>query len=373
MRFYERREIRDVIAYLKLISNPRDTAAFLRIVNYPRRGIGDATLTALLEAAQLSGLSPLEAARDASGIEGIRPAGGRALDDFAQLIDRYGALAAHKPVHELLTDLIVELRLLEKLREEGYEGIDRAGNVEELVAAASDFDPTDTLEAEDLKDIDELTELDLFLQKVSLLADVDNLDPEADAVTLMTLHNAKGLEFPVVFIAGLEEGLFPLSRSYDTLEELEEERRLFYVGITRAQKKLYLTHARRRRRAGEWLVSSPSEFLRPLSGDLVESQETDRYVERVTSRRRATEWEEWPSRWEREREGGGGLRYDYSDSQDVPELPELIEGSRVRHPRFGPGTVAELDGYGTELKAVIEFDDVGRKKVVVRYANLELD
>lgn len=371
VRFYERREIRDVIAYLKLISNARDTAAFLRIVNYPRRGIGDATLTALLESAQLSGLTPLEAARSASEIAGIRLAGSRALEEFAQLIDRYRALSAHKPVHELLTDLIVELRLLEHLREEGYEGIDRAQNVEELVAAASDFDPTEVLEAEDLEAVGEITPLDLFLQKVSLIADVDNLDPEADAVTLMTLHNAKGLEFPIVFIAGLEEGLLPLSRSYDTLEELEEERRLFYVGITRAQRDLYLTHARKRRRGGEWLVSSPSDFLRPLPDELIASIETDRYMERATTRRR-TDWGEWPSRWEREAEPGR-LRYDYSDSQEVTELPELAEGARVRHPRFGTGTVTELDGYGTDLKAVIEFDGVGRKKVVVRYANLELD
>ncbi len=115
--------------------------------------------------------------------------------------------------------------------------------MEELIAAASEFDPQTALEADDLSEVGQITELDLFLQKVSLVADVDNLDPEADAVTLMTLHNAKGLEFPVVMIAGLEEGLLPLSRAYDTLEELEEERRLFYVGITRTQKKLYLSHA----------------------------------------------------------------------------------------------------------------------------------
>ncbi len=367
VRFYERREIRDVIAYLRLISNPRDISSFLRIVNYPRRGIGEATLTALLAAARERDVAPLEAARSAGAIEGIRPAGASALESFARMIDRYRELAHHLHVHELMTELIVELRLLDRLREEGHEGMDRARNVEELVAAAAEFDAAKALEAEDLAEVGAVTELDLFLQKVALIADVDNLDPEADAVTLMTVHNAKGLEFPIVFIAGMEEGLFPLSRSYDSLEELEEERRLFYVGITRAKKKLYITYAKTRRRAGETLVSSPSSFLEPLPEELVERVETERYRERRSSvRGRARD---------RARAGRemGGLVYDYSDSQEVVPIPALSEGARVRHPRFGPGTVAELDGQGPDLKAVIDFESVGRKKVVVRYANLEVD
>ncbi len=372
VRFYERREIKDVLAYLKLISNPRDNGSLLRIVNYPRRGIGDTTLTALLESARAAGITPLEAARSASGIGGIRPAGAVALEAFAQMIDRYGEVAHHLPVHELLTELIVELRLLERLREEGHEGIDRAQNVEELVAAASDFEARSVIEEEDLEEIGEITDMDLFLQKVSLVADVDNLDPEADAVTLMTVHNAKGLEFPVVVITGMEEGLFPLARSYDSLEELEEERRLFYVGITRAERKLYVTHVQTRRRAGDWIASSPSSFLRPLPNELVEPVETERYFERVSSRRRYGERPDWhairsPGRLP------GEYTYDYSDSQETQAFPHLEEGSRVRHPRFGTGMVAELDGHGADLKVVIDFESVGRKKVVVRYANLELE
>ncbi len=371
VRFYERREIRDIIAYLKLISNPKETSSFLRIVNYPRRGIGDTTLTLLLDSASAATVTPLEAARTATNINGIRRASGHSLESFAQMIDRFRALASHSSVHELLGELIVELRLLENLRAEGFEGIDRAQNVEELVAAASEFDATGVIEQEELDELGEVTELDLFLQKVSLIADVDNLDPDADAVTLMTLHNAKGLEFPVVLISGLEEGLFPLSRSHDSVEELEEERRLFYVGITRAEKKLYLTHAVSRRRGGDWLVSSPSSFLRPIPEDLIETRETGRYAERVSSRRRTADWSDWSRReWAAE---PGGLVYDYTDSQDVTDMPELAEGIRVVHPRFGAGTVVSLDGYGAETKAVIEFDGEGRKKVVVRYANLELE
>ena len=372
VRFYERREIRHVIAYLKLISNKKDASAFIRVVNYPRRGIGDTTLTALLTAAQAAGVSPLVMARTATAtVAGIRPAGAAALESFAQMIDRYGALAPHVRVHELLTELIAELRLLEGLRAEGHEGIDRAQNVEELVAAASDFDGSEARIAEDMEEVEELTELDLFLQKVMLIADVDNLDVKADAVTLMTLHNAKGLEFPVVVIAGLEEGLFPLSRAHDSLEELEEERRLFYVGITRAQRKLYLTHAKARRRAGDWMVSGPSAFLRPLAEELLEEKETERYADGLLHRRRSNDWSERPSRrdWP---SLSGELTYDYSESQEVATLPDLSEGIRVRHPRFGEGTVMHLDGHGLDLKATIDFEAVGTKKVVVRYANLEL-
>ena len=371
VRFYERREIRDVIGYLKMISNPKDTSSFLRIVNYPRRGIGDTTLTLVLNAAKAAATPPLEAARRATEIDGIRRAGALALESFAQMIDRYRALASHTGVHELMGELIVELRLLENLRAEGFEGIDRAQNVEELVAAASEFDAAGAMDQEELDGIEEVTELDLFLQKVSLIADVDNLDPDADAVTLMTLHNAKGLEFPMVLISGLEEGLFPISRSQDSLEELEEERRLFYVGITRAENKLYLTHAVRRRRGGDWMVSSPSSFLQPIPEDLIVKLETERYADRITSRRRAADWSDWAHReWADE---PGGLMYDYTDSQDVSVMPELAEGIRVRHPRFGTGTVVSLDGFGADLKALIEFDEEGPKKVVVKYANLELE
>ena len=340
-------------------------------MNYPRRGIGDSTLARLLENAAADGVSPLQAARAATLIPGIPTAGATALEKFALLIDRFRGLAAHMQVHELLAELIGELRLLESLRAEGHDGLERAQNVEELVAAASEFDAESVSEAEELGDIEEITELDLFLQKVSLVAEVDNLDPEADAVTLMTLHNAKGLEFPIVFISGLEEGLFPLSRSHDSIEELEEERRLFYVGITRAKEKLYLTHARARRRAGDWMVSSPSAFLKPLPSELVVEGETARYAEREIGRRHRRDWSEWSTRREPDRVPGE-LTYDYSDSQDAPTLPSLSEGARVRHPRFGLGVVTQLDGDGWDVKAVIEFESVGRKKVVVRYANLDL-
>ena len=239
-----------------------------------------------------------------------------------------------------------------------------------------------------------LTPLDHFLQRASLVADIDSLDPSADAVLLMTLHNAKGLEFPVVFITGLEDGLFPLARAYEEPKLLEEERRLFYVGITRAEKKLYLTHAEERRRNGELLPARQSSFLDAIPPAMVDAQSSVK----VRSSGRGVMRSGWsmraggPSRYGG---GSGGSRGDFDDagislsptirrpgnpvqiSYSAPEDESQDEatyaaGSRVRHAKFGSGTVAEVTGTGREAKVKIDFDDeaVGRKTLVVAVARL---
>jgi len=322
------------------------------------------------------GLTPLEAAARARECEALSSTGAGALVKFADLITRFRELAARTPVGELLELLVGEIGLLTALGEEGPEGAERIENVRELIAGAHEFDAG--LDLARLAGDDDLppdaSPLDLFLQKVTLITDVDRHDPEARAVTLMTLHNAKGLEFPVVFISGLEDGLFPLARAYDEPDELEEERRLFYVGITRAKEKLYLTYARTRRRGAELLSCTPSSFLQPIPEDLLEVRLTPR-AERV--RRARSGYGRGETRWapswggDSDDDSGswdGGLVLDYSDAQDVPRF---IKGERVRHPQFGSGTIRELTGFGRDLKAVIDFDDVGRKKVIVRYANLQ--
>ncbi|MCJ7628626.1 MAG: ATP-binding domain-containing protein, partial [Longimicrobiales bacterium] len=372
--FYERREIQDVLGYLRLISNPRDGGAFDRVVGYPRRGVGSTTVARLREWARETGLTLLEGAARATEIPGVARAAAKGLLDFADLIQRFSVRAAQLRVGVLLEELVDELDLLTLLRDEGPEGDDRAENVKELIAGALDF-TADLLEEEELP-ADRFTELDFFLQRVALVAAVDSLDAGAESITLMTLHNAKGLEFPVVFISGLEDGLFPLSRAYDDPSALEEERRLFYVGITRAEDKLYLTHARQRRRAGEFMFGRLSPFAEAIDGSLLEERTSPR-VRRSFETGFGSGFGSGLSR-KMKREGEKErLQEDWQDSYPDDELnqdlPRFVKGERVAHPTFGSGTVLEISGFGPDLKVTVKFDSVGPKKLLARYADLEKD
>ena len=357
VRFYERREIQDVLAYLRLIANPRDVDAFERVVNYPRRGVGSVSLRRLFSFALEEGTGPLEAAERAGEVPELNRTARNGLLGLAALVRRYSVLAATQTVGEVLEALIGELELTRLLREEGPEGDDRAENVRELVAAASQFESESLPDLED-DERDAFTDLGLFLQHVALVADIDRHDPGADAVTLMTLHSSKGLEFPVVFISGLEEGLFPLARAYDEEHLLEEERRLFYVGLTRARRKVYLSWARSRRRAGDVSWSGPSSFLDALRGDM---------EVRTTGR---TGGARWVGASERRTRRGAATRDEPDFNQD---RPSYMKGERVVHQTFGSGTIVELSGFGPGLKVTVDFEEVGRKKLVVRYAGLEKD
>jgi DNA helicase II / ATP-dependent DNA helicase PcrA len=383
-RFYERREIMDAMAYLRLISNPLDAGAFDRIINYPRRGIGDTSRARLMEWATAQALSPLEAAARADACTDLRGGAATSFVGFAGMIQRYAALASHIGVGALLEKLLAEIGMIDALRDEGPEGEERIENVKELIASAHDFDARGAEADADLEDEDravDATPLDMFLQKVTLLTDVDRHDPEAQAVTLMTVHNAKGLEYPVVFISGMEDGLFPLARAFDHPDTLEEERRLFYVAITRAERKLFISHARTRRRAGEVMAARPSSFLDPLPPELYDELTTPgleraRYAGETRWSRRdpapgvgSLGYRDRPPPRSKSRfDDDDGVCIDYSDAQDAPRF---VKGERVRHPQFGRGVIRELTGLGQDLKAVIDFDSIGRKKVVLRYANLQ--
>jgi DNA helicase-2/ATP-dependent DNA helicase PcrA len=387
-RFYERREIKDALAYLRLVANPAADEAFLRVVNVPKRGIGDASLARLGEYATERGIPLLLAAERVEAIGDIRGPAARALPELAALIRKHAAVVERLPLDETLRALVTETGLIESLKQEGAEGEDRIRNVEELIAGTADLeaglherDPELLEEMEAAGETGPRT-IDQFLAHVALVADIDQHDPKADAVSLMTLHNAKGLEFPVVFITGLEDGLFPLMRTMDEPKQLEEERRLFYVGITRAERKLYLAYALRRRRGAEWMDTIPSQFLVSVPRELVETRQSERIYERASSY--SQPWKSFARGMGTRRERLGvtappqrraepvdpSYQVDYSDSQ---EYPSLVKGARVRHPRFGSGTVAELSGYGGDVKAAIDFDDFGRKMVVLKYANLERD
>lgn len=387
VRFYDRREVRDLMSYLRLIANPADDEAFRRAVAVPRRGIGDTTVEWLSERARAEGLSLYGAASHSAIIEELRPAARTALVGFVALIDAYRARVDELAVDELLRDLVIEIRYAEHLRSEGEEiARERLDNVRELISGAAE---TDAGVGGDVG----ATRLDVFLQRAALVADVDALRlADADAVTLMTMHNAKGLEFPVVVITGLEDGLFPLARAYDDPPLLEEERRLFYVAITRAQQALSLTYAEERRRSGEITRSRVSSFLSSIPKGMVDERSTIKA--RSTGRAVLSSMFGYTgAKWSRQggaspasadddmfsnvpaarRRTGTPVTRRIAPEDESQESVSVAVGARVRHRKFGVGTVAEVTGIGREAKVKIDFDDesIGRKTLVVAQANLE--
>ena len=370
VRFYDRREIKDILAWLRLIANPADDEAFRRAISAPRRGIGETTVEMVALAASGAGVSMLDAARRDDLLDGARPATRAALADFAAIVDRFRAMAADASVDRLILALVNEAGFAEALRAEGAEGMERLDNVAELARGAAEVVVDDGGEVG-------LRPLDHFLQRATLVAGVDLLGPDADAVTMMTLHTAKGLEFPVVFIAGLENGLFPLSRSFDDPALLEEERRLFYVGITRAERKLYITWARSRRRNGELVQSAISTFITPAVEKLVEVQATIRLRASgraggsgLRSESSSRDWDDdSPRTWRRDASRERAVHIDEM-SQDIPAF---VQGERVKHKTFGSGTISAMAGAGRDAKVTVDFDDesVGRKRLVVAFAGLE--
>ncbi len=368
VRFYDRREIRDALAYLQLAVNPADEAAFARSVSWPRRGVGSVTLDRLRAAAAELGVTLLAAAERATELD-VPTGGARALTDFAAGISALAELARDTTAEEVLREAIRSFGFVAALEAE-EDGTDRIANLTELLAAAAAFDPT---EVED--GAADATDLELYLQTAALRTDLDEVDESESAVTLMTLHNAKGLEYPVVFVVGLEDGLFPLARSMETDEGLEEERRLFYVGITRAEDELFLSHADRRWRYGSESRSSPSSFLAELPDSSTEYRRLGRLARAGSPRRQ-------PSRsgvsfsWQRDSRPGrhrapdnddAGLRYDFADSQ---EDLRIEAGVTVLHPEFGRGRILTVTGHGRQTKAEIDFESGGTRKVMVAYAGL---
>ena len=371
VRFYDRREIRDLMSYLKLIANPNDDEAFRRAVSVPRRKLGETTIEALAEIARRAKVPMLEAASRADLTSGMRAAQQAGLSEFAALINGFRERARDTSVDELLRELVDRIRYGDYLQADSPETArDRSENVSALIDGAAE---TVVEEGGEVG----LTPLDHFLQRAMLVAGVDTLDPNADAVTLMTLHNAKGLEFPVVFITGLEDGLFPLSQSFDEPEKLEEERRLFYVGITRAEQKLYMSSAETRRRNGELMMSIKSRFLKDIPEGMLEEKRTIKVraagrsaFARTDPAFGQTSWRGGPSRRTHDVPAWKGAAQDVVTGDSGPGY---VAGERIRHKLFGAGKISELSGTGRDVKAVIDFDDaaVGRKTIKLAYTTLE--
>jgi DNA helicase-2/ATP-dependent DNA helicase PcrA len=367
--FYERREVKDLLAYLRLLTNPADDEAFLRAVGVPRRGLGETSL-AILERTAVQWHKPLlTTAAGAEAIAELRPNVREAFRAFAAFIEGLAGRLRNKPPADVLEEVIRAIDYEAVLHAEGPEGADRWENVRELVASAANW-------SEVVAEGAEGTPLERFLAEAALLSSADSVVGREDGVTLMTLHTAKGLEWPVVVLTGLEQGLFPLARAEEQPDGLEEERRLCYVGLTRAKDKLYLTWARARRRGGELRPGMASRFLRALPPAILEE------------RRTTSLWApDWRSAGRAQRRSGESAfaRGDRSAARRVepapagpPEeasqdAPRYVKGERVRHRRFGSGTIQGLTGTGRDLKVSVAFDDaeVGVKQLLVAYAGLE--
>ena len=387
--FYDRREVKDLLAYIRLVANPADDEAFLRAIGVPRRGVGDASLALLREQALQWNRPLLETAERADAIATLRPNLRTAFHAFGELIQTLRTRFGEAPPVVIMEEIIRTIDYETVLMAEGFEGTERWENVCEMVAAAAEW-------SEVVVEVDEPgTPLQRFLAEATLLSAVDTSAGREDGVTLMTLHTAKGLEWPVVVMSGMEDGLFPMSRAMESPDGLEEERRLCYVGITRARDSLLLTWARSRRRGGELRPGMPSRFLREIPAELVEERRTSFAVGNALGGNwsgsgqyggsRGSGWGSGRTRKSAPPPPIATLRAGWDEiAQVAPEapsggesqdLPRFVKGERVRHRRFGSGAILGLSGNGKDTKVSVEFDDpeVGTKQLLVAFAGLERD
>ncbi|KQR12548.1 MULTISPECIES: DNA helicase II [Xanthomonas] len=345
MRFFERAEIKDALAYLRLLTNRSDDAAFERAVNTPTRGIGDRTLDEVRRLARANALSLWEAAMLATQENSLAARARNALATFLSLVGQLHAETGEMELAERIDHVLMRSGLREHWAKESRSGLDsesRTENLDELVSVASRFTRPDD------EDSQGMTELVAFLAYASLEAGEGQAQAGEEGVQLMTLHSAKGLEFPIVFLVGLEDGLFPSARSLEESGRLEEERRLAYVGITRARQKLVLCYAESRRIHGQDNYNVPSRFLREIPRELLNEVRPKVQVSRTASLGAAR---------------GGPVH-------GIVETAPIKLGANVEHPTFGGGVVVDYEGSGAHARVQVQFDEVGAKWLVMAYANL---
>ncbi len=337
LRFFERAEIKDALAYLRIIFSRTDDASFERVVNLPPRGIGVKSMDTVRNYARANACTMWEAAGACISELGAR--GGQSLHGFLQLIERLDQETRGLPLHEQVDHIIQASGLIPYYQQDrGERGEARVENLNELVSAARGFEPEEGAD---------LPPLANFLAHAVLESGEQQADAWEDSVQMMTLHSAKGLEFPVVFLCGLEDGLFPHTRSVSDIDGLEEERRLCYVGTTRAMKQLYLTYAEQRRMHGVDSYGTPSRFIKEIPSELIEEVRPRIQISRpVYTPRRP------------------GMAVEVADSG-------MRLGQRVRHGKFGEGIILDLEGQGTHARVQVNFERQGTKWLMLAYANLE--
>ncbi len=349
-KFYERKEIKDILAYLRVLVNPDDSVSLLRIINFPARGIGQTTLEAVNRYARSRNVGLYQALQQAEKIPGITRLAVKHINDFVELVERYRQLQEELDAFSLADQLVKEVGLRSIYQNSNrVEDETRVENINELLNSIQIF----------VSEREENNRLVNYLETISLLTDIDRWELERPMVTLMTLHSAKGLEFPIVIITGLEDGLFPLSRSFDNPDDLEEERRLFYVGMTRAQKKVYLLYAESRHRFsrdyGTTFRSNPSRFLREIPNEFV----------------RKLGGESTP------RNRNNQQRFNLRKKQRVNRMEGLPDentpykiGQMVQHELFGQGQILGVEKTRLGTKLTVLFHNKGIKKLIAEYANL---
>ena len=345
VEFYRRKEVKDVLAYLRVLANSNDEESLLRIMNFPQRGIGNTSITKMIAFARKLNLSLFKTMMRVFEVIEVKERIQKNVKQFRLLLDKYIELKEKLSIGELTSALLDELGILRIYKEEGTsDSMTRYDNIQELVSAVHEYgksNPKATLED--------------FLAEVSLIAGVDQYDEKAHAVTLMTVHSAKGLEFPIVFVTGLEEDIFPLSQRFDQDSKIEEERRLFYVAVTRAKEKVYLSYARSRYRFGEVAYQSKSRFLDEV--DDATFEETDGAGIKKAGRRKKVYYDEF---------------YQESFDDYDQDRRSLRVGSRVTHQIFGMGKIQQITGTGDTQRVTIAFEKVGIKQLLTKFANLKL-
>jgi DNA helicase II / ATP-dependent DNA helicase PcrA len=356
LRFYERREVKDLLAYLRVLANCEDEISLRRIINIPKRGIGDTSLDYVDQFAQSSGISFWQGLLRCKEITSVPTRAAQAMSEFTSMISALSVLVEAKVKPSVIVEAALEQSGLLKELAESTDPQDevRVENLKELVAVSMEY------EERSFEELGEDEEISLagFLEKVSLVADADEI-PEGDdhggVVTMMTLHTAKGLEFPTVFLTGMEDGIFPHSRTFDDKDEIEEERRLAYVGLTRARKRLYISRAEYRSTWGAPNYNPPSRFLDEIPEDVIvwRNQSSDSLISSMTKKTRFA--------------SAPPPRATGKKSMAM----ELAVGERVSHDTFGLGTVVAVAGAGDKAEATINFGQYGEKRLLLRYAPVE--
>jgi len=352
-RFYDRKEIKDIIAYLRVVNNPHDDISLKRIINVPRRGIGKVTLDRAEQLAYDNGVSIYSILMEASRLNELAKASAK-IKSFTDMLIKLRSLTEYLDLVELIKAVTEHSGIIKELEQEGtIEAKTRIENIREFQSVALDFVRNSEEETPGLND---------FLAHVSLIADVDSMDNEQDKAVLMTMHSAKGLEFPVVFLTGMEEGVFPSYQSIGEESEMEEERRLCYVGITRAKEKLFLTLAKSRTLFGNTTYNRQSRFIDEIPENLLKYAGENGGLIKSDARKFVSGQigaDEWKQR-----------TASFIKAAEL-SIDELVVGARVMHKKFGAGTITAREREGTDFKLEIDFDQFGMKRLMASYAKLK--